>query len=110
MARGFESAVYTHDDASIANVRVEADRFADAAFGWSTSAGGAYLDGDKGFKPRHVVGVEASSGRTAKAIVPDVTADVWTGTATSFVAKDDDGASHTYVIPSRGGELRHILR
>lgn len=110
MARGFRAGVYTFDDATYVNVRVEADRFLDATFNWDAAAAGAYLNGYRGFKPRHLVGVEASSGRTARAIVPNTTADVWTGTSTSFSAKDDDGASHTYVITSRVGELRHILR
>lgn len=110
MARGFKGAVYNFDDASTVNVRVEADRFADATFGWTASAAGAFLNGYKGFKPRHVVGVEASSGRSARAIVPDPAADVWTGAATDFDVKDDDGVVHTYVITSRVGELRHILR
>jgi hypothetical protein len=110
MARGFKSAAYTTDAAATRDVRVEADRFADAAFKWTASAAGAIHSGYVGLQPRHVVGVEASSGKTARGIVPDITADVWTGVATSFTNKDDDGASHTYVITSRVGEVAHILR
>jgi hypothetical protein len=110
MARGFKSAAYTTDAATIRDVRVEADRFADATFGWTASAAGAIHTGYTGLRPRHVVGVEAATGRTAKGIVPVTTADVWTGVATTFTNKDDDGAAHTYVITSRVGELAHILR
>lgn len=109
MARGFASAGYTTDAGTVAFVRVEQDRFADAAFGWAAAPAGSPHTGYGSMNPRHVVGVEASSGRSARAIVPNVTSDVWTGVATSFTAKDDDGVSHTYVITSRVGELVHLL-
>lgn len=109
MARGFLSGNYTTDAGTVAFVRVEADRFADATFGWTAAPAGSPHTGYGTMKPRHLVGVEASTGRSARAIVPDVASDVWTGAATDFVAKDDDGVAHTYVITSRVGELVHLL-
>lgn len=110
MARGFKSAGYTMDDGTVRFVRVEADRFADATFSWTAAPAGSPHIGYTGMQPRHLVGVEAATGRSARAIVPDITSDVWTGVATDFVGKDDDGAAHTYVITSRVGELLHLLR
>jgi len=112
MARGFIRGTYNTDGGVGFGVRVEADRFADAAFGWTSPAAGTVHTGYPTAQPRHVIGVEASSGKSAKAIVPDLTADVWTGTGptTSFTAKDDDGVSHTYIITSRVGEVLHLMR
>lgn len=110
MATGFKYGVYLKDNGDPLVVRVEADRFAAGDFDWTAAAAGADFTGYGTLRPRHVLGFEASSGKRAKAIVPDLGSDIWTGVATSFLAKDDDGVSHTYVVTSRVGERRQLAR
>lgn len=107
MATGFITAQYFDDDNQAKIVKVEADRYADGAFAWTAAGAGAQRTGYGSTKPRHVAGLNAATGKRATAVVPDLAADVWTGTSTDFVAKDDDGVSHTFVITARVGEVRH---
>lgn len=99
---------YIADDASLRIVRVEADRFAVAAFKWTDPGPGVVFTGFPHMKPRRVHGVDPLTGKGASAIVPDVTADVWTGVATTFIVEDAEGVEHTYNITARIGEVVHL--
>ena len=99
--------VYITDAAAPKVVRVEADRFALAAFKWAAPAAGALHTGYGTMRPRKVNGVSAA-GKSRSEIVPDITADVWTGVATSFVVEDTEGVETTYTITSRKGEMVFI--
>jgi len=110
MATGFKYAKYLRDDGAEMVVRVESDRFAAGDFAWQAADAGSAFTGYGAVQPRKVHGYEASSGKRAAAIVPDLGADLWTGVATSFVAKDDDGVTHTYEVTGRVGERVGIAR
>lgn len=99
---------YIADDTTTRVVRVEADRFADATFKWSDPGAGVVYNGFQHMRPRRVNGVDAVTGKARSAIVPDITADVWTGLATSFIVEDGEGVEHTYAITSRNGEMVHL--
>lgn len=96
------AAQYTADHGASFNMVVPDDDIADAHRGWA--AAGAGLDtGAKYCKPRHVDGVDGS-GNHRKAIVADVTAGLWDGSATSFTV-----AGVTYNVIGYVGEKRTIF-
>ncbi len=101
--RGRTPGIYITDGSTNYRMSVDKDRFAVAAFSWS-AASGSLSQLPRGAKPRHVTGLSGSSGRRAIATVPDVTADVWTGTATTFDVEADDGTVDTMTIIQRIGE------
>jgi len=45
-----------------------------------------------------VTGLSATSGRRAIAVVPNITATVWTGATTTFDVEADDGTLDTMTI------------
>lgn len=82
---------------------VDRDRFAVAGFSW-TAAAPTVNAIPRGCIPRHVTGLSSASGRRGTAVVPDITSDVWTGTATTFDVEADDGTVDTMTIIHRIGE------
>lgn len=101
--RGRKHGTYVTDGGTSYKFSVDADRFATARFGWA--APGAVLPQlPRGAKPRHVAGISATSGRRGTAVVPLVTADVWTGVATTFDVEADDQTTDTMTITQRIGE------
>lgn len=103
LARGRRPGVYITDGATNYRMSVDKDRFAIAAFGWTT-AGPSLNQLPRGAHPRHVTGLSATSGRRAIAVVPDVASDVWTGVATDFTVEADDQTTDTMTIVRRIGE------
>lgn len=101
--RGRQPGVYTTDGSTDYRFSVDKDRFAVASFNWST-AGAGLNRLPRGAKPRHVTGLSATSGRRAVAIVPNVTATVWTGVTTTFDVEADDGTLDTMTITGKIGE------
>ena len=101
--RGRQPGVYTTDGSTNYRMSVDKDRFAVASFGW-TSAGPTLNQLPRGAKPRHVTGLSATSGRRAIAVVPDVTATVWTGVTSTFDVEADDGTLDTMTIVNRIAE------
>lgn len=99
---------YIADDATTRTVRVESDRFADATFKWTDPGAGVVFNGFSHMRPRRIFGVDTATGKSRSAIVPDVTADVWTGVATTFIVEDNEGVEHTYTITARNGEMVHL--
>jgi hypothetical protein len=97
--------VYVRDDGTTQYARlVDADEFAQAARGWSsTGVAGLPLLPIKS-KPRVVYGVSATSGRRGTAVVATVDADLWTGAATTFTVEANDGTSDTMTVTRRRGE------
>lgn len=104
--RGRQPGVYITDSAATYKTQVDSDRFADVNFGWTTP-GGALPQMPRGFKPRHVVGID-TAGRYCTATVPDVTADIWTGTATTFSVEGDDAVVYTATVTGKFGERPSI--
>ncbi len=76
---------------------VDKDRFAVASFGWG-AAGAGVNQLPRGAKPRHVTGLSATSGRRAIAVVPVITATIWTGATTTFDVEADDGTVDTMTV------------
>ncbi len=54
--------------------------------------------------PRHAIGHNAATGRRARVIVPDVTADLWTGVATTWTSIQNDGTALVYTVTGLVGE------
>jgi hypothetical protein len=101
--RGRRPGVYLSDGGTSYKQQVDRDRFAIAAFGW-TSPAGVLPQLPRGFKPRRVSGLSTTSGRRGTAVVPTVASDVWTGTATTFDVEADDATIDTITIDQRFGE------
>jgi hypothetical protein len=101
--RGRTPGIYITDGATHFRFSVDKDRFAVADFGWAAVAG-TENQLPRGCKPRHVTGLSGTSGRRAIAVVPDVTADIWTGAATTFDVEADDGTIDTMTVIHRIGE------
>jgi hypothetical protein len=103
MPRGMTPGTYTSDGGTDYRYNTDRDRFADGTFGW-TAASIALNRLPRGCTPRHVTGVSATSGYRGTAVVPVVTADVWTGAATTFDIEATDGTTDTMTITGRIGE------
>jgi len=101
--RGRTPGIYLTDGTTNYRMSVDRDRFAVAAFSW-TAAAGNLPQLPRGFKPRHVTGLSGTSGRRGVAVVPDVTSDIWTGTATTFDVEADDGTVDTMTVIRNIGE------
>lgn len=101
--RGRTPGIYTTDGSTDYRMSVDKDRFATASFSWAAAAG-TLNQLPRGAHPRHVTGLSAGSGRRAIAVVPVVTADVWTGVATTFDVEADDGTVDTMTIVRRINE------
>lgn len=101
--RGRVNGAYTTDGGTQYRMKVDADRFLVADFGWTT-ASPALNQLPRGAHPRHITGVSATTGRRGVAIVPIVTADVWTGLSTTFDIEADDQTVDTMTIVGRSGE------
>lgn len=101
--RGRTRGKYISDGATDFAMSVDKDRFAVAAFKW-TAATSAMNAIPRGCKPRHVTGLSAATGRRGTAVVPDVTADIWTGVATTFQVEADDQTLDTMTVTHRIAE------
>jgi hypothetical protein len=99
---------YTCDDGStVFQTEVNADEAAIAARGWAAETVGGDLI-PRGFKERRAHGISATTGRRASCRVGAVTADLWTGVATTFTVLANDGTSDTMTVTSRSGEKRRL--
>lgn len=101
--RGRTPGAYHTDGGTQYKMSVDKDRFATARFGWA-APGGVLPQLPRGAKPRHVVGVSATTGRRGTGVVPVVTADLWTGVATTFQVEADDQTLDTMTVTGRIGE------
>lgn len=82
--------------------RVDDHLFTQANLGWTPVVGGE-LPLPSTMRPRHALGLDAS-GRRHSVIVPDITADLWTRTATTWQILDDTGALETVTLTGLVGE------
>lgn len=109
LIRGMVYKGYTSDAGTVFQTLVDADEAADATRGWAAvTVGGDLLP--RGFKERRVHGLSATSGRRGSARVGNTTADLWTGTATTFTVEADDNTIDTMTVTSRTGEKRRLAR
>jgi hypothetical protein len=109
MARGKQYGTYSLDNGTLFAMEVDDNRFADAAFGWTTPTAGTTLI-PRGVKVRKVHGVSVTTGRSGSAVVPGTLSDVWTGVASTFDGYGNDGSLDTYSITSRVGETVRVSR
>jgi len=103
MPRGKTPGLYVSDGGTSYRWNTDRDRFADANFGWA-AATIAENRLPRGCKPRHVTGVSATTGFRGTAVVPVVTADIWTGAATTFDVEASDQTIDTMTVTGRIGE------
>ena len=107
LIRGMVYRSYTADDATLFQTLVDADEAAIAARGWAAAVvGGDLLP--RGFRERRAHGVSAGSGRRGSCRVGAITADLWTGVATTFTVEADDNTIDTMTVTSRTGEKRRL--
>jgi hypothetical protein len=103
MPRGFVWAYYASDDGRTYALQVDADYAAVSARGWTyPAAHGTYVY-PRGWMPRKVIGLD-EDGHPREAVVGTVTADLWTGVATTFTVNGTDGAPHTCTVFDRRQE------
>lgn len=105
MARGRTLATYNTDLPFLpakVNVDIPNNLFGEASLGWTPATAGAPRS-PRRFKPRHAVGVD-TTGHRVRAIVADVTADLWTGVATTWTFIDNFGATQTATVTGLVGE------
>jgi hypothetical protein len=89
------------------NIDVPNNLFALATLKWTAATAGAPRRPAR-FTPRHAVGVNAASGKHARVIIADPTADLWTGVATTWASIDNAGASVTYTVTGLVGEKASV--
>jgi hypothetical protein len=99
VARGKQPGIYETDGGTQYRYNVDKDYFAETSRGW---ADGAAIKPrlPRGFKPRHVTGLNATTGRRATAVVATVAAGLWTGGATTFSIEASDQADETQTVVS----------
>lgn len=107
MARGFTYAIYTADNDAQYLRQVDADHALVVERGW------ALWDGTtphnlwpQRAKPRMVFGVSPTTGRRGYAVIGSVSAELWSGVATTFVVETNDPAAptDTLTVTRRRGE------
>lgn len=103
VARGMTKGKYIADSGAHFKTNVDNDFFADATMGWVAAvAGDQKLP--RGFRPRHVSGLSATTGRRSTVRIPDVTADLWTGVATTWVGGTNIEGTDTYTVVDKINE------
>lgn len=104
MPRGYVWRKYVADDGSEFALQVDADQAAVVARGWAAvSPGVPYLP--LGSKPRYVVGLSPTTGRTGTARVGTVTCGLWTGATTDFDVEANDNTTDTMVVTEKHQEV-----
>jgi hypothetical protein len=102
-SRSTHKAVYNSDILGVTFLRrVDDHLYTQAALGWTAPVGGE-LPIPGSLRPRHVLGLD-TSGRRHSVIVADVTADLWTRTATTWQILDDTGTLDTVTLTGEVGE------
>lgn len=105
--RGMRKGKYIADSGDTYRTNVDDDYFQNASFNWASAIAGD-VNMPRGFKPRHVTGLSATTGRRATARVPDVTADIWTGVATTWTGQTNVGGTDTYTVVNKIAEKPSI--
>jgi len=75
--------------------------------GWTTRAASGTPIYPRGWTPRRVVGLD-DRGKRQEAVVASVTADLWTGVASTFTINGTDELPHTAVVILRKAERRQM--
>jgi hypothetical protein len=105
MPRGYDWKLYEDDQAFLYALQVDADYALQPQRGFLTDAPAGTPPLPRGWRARYVVGLEPV-GRTHRAIVASVAADLWTGVRADFDIVDSDGQLQTCVVVGRRQERR----
>jgi hypothetical protein len=105
MPRRPEYGVYTDDQGNQWALLVDGDYIGDPDRGWGFAAGLSLPPLPRSWRPRSVAGID-STGRIRSAIVPSVTAPLWTGAVTSFAFETADGGIDAATVIELRGERR----
>jgi len=97
VSRGYVWAYYHSDDGNTYAWHVDQDYFVFPERGWTGPAVPGTIVYPRGWAPRRVVGHDLA-GHRQTAIVASVTADLWTGVATSFTINGTDELPHVCVV------------
>jgi hypothetical protein len=104
MARGKQPGAYVTDGGTSYRYNVDKDYYAEGSRGWTDgSAIKTHLP--RGFRPRHVTGYNATTGRRATAVVAALGASLWTGGATTFSIEASDQTDETQTVVNTIGEF-----
>lgn len=109
MPRGFTWCAYVTDGGVLLATLVDSDYALDPDRGWFPVSGAEVAVLPRGFRLRHVRGID-ESGAVAMATVAHLGAALWTGFASTFVFNATDGAPHTAVVFELVGERAPIPR
>lgn len=101
MPRGLVWGAYTSDDGVFFALRVDADQVLDPKRGWFTSGVSAFPVFPRLSRPRRVLGISATSGRSGRTVVANTSAPLWTGTETTFFIEASDGTIDTMTVIDR---------
>ena len=106
MAAGRTLATYATDlnflPAQV-NIDVPNNLFAQASLGWTAATAGAPRS-PKRMTERHVIGVNAASGRRGRVICATTACDLWTGVANTWTSIQNDGTVLTMTVTGKVGE------
>jgi hypothetical protein len=104
MARGKSPAIYASDSAEEFGTQVDDDHMAEVSRGWTPMPPGANRRRfPKGFKPRHVQGIDATGFR-GSAVIGSNAAALWTGADTTFTVEGSDMLPHVMTVTNKVGE------
>jgi hypothetical protein len=102
--RGMRKGKYITDSAQEFLTNVDDDYYQNTAFKWTAYTATPKTRLPRGFRPRHVTGLSATTGRRSTARVPDITADIWTGVSSSWTGQTNIGGTDTYTVVDRIAE------
>lgn len=103
MSRGYTWGYYLSDDGNTYAWRVDSDYFAFPERGWTGPAAHGTIVYPRFWSPRRVVGHD-SVGNRQLAIVASVSADLWTGVATTFTINASDDLPYVCHVDYRQAE------
>jgi hypothetical protein len=107
MTRGFGWGYYDSDDGHTYALHVDADYLGMSERGWtSPAAPGTYVY-PRGWTPRRAFGLD-DRGKLQEAVVATVTADLWTGVATTFTVNGTDEMPHTVTVIGTKAERNQV--
>lgn len=109
MARGFTWCQYTDDDGGAWAVAVDSDYVGHPERGWAPIETNALYPLPGTWRPRSVVGLDAS-GRRQRAVVSSLASDLWTGLTATFTIRDSEGQPQTCTVIRYQAEQRTIPR
>lgn len=104
MPRGRTRGSYVSDILGASfTVDVPDNLFAEVPLGWAAAPAGQ-IKLPKRLRPRHAIGLSATTGRRARVTVADITATLWTRAATTWTSISNDGTVDTYTLTGLVGE------